>query len=74
MAWYSTVGDEMCPDTGMWMVEPDYDATGSLVMPVVHLDTILRSVHLMGIAGDDFIPKTMESKSDLLKLWLPVSL
>ena len=49
----------------MWMVEPDYDAIGSLVMSVVHLDTILRSAHLMGIAGDEFIPKTVNFHNSL---------
>jgi hypothetical protein len=65
VAWYSTIGDDVCPDTGMWMVEPDYDRTGSLAMSVVHLDTILRAAHLMGIAGDGFIPKTVKFHNSL---------
>ena len=65
VAWYSTVGDDVCPNTGMWMVEPDYDATGRLMMSVVHLDTILRSAHLMGIAGDELIPKTVKFHNSL---------
>ena len=65
VAWYSTIGDDVCPDTRMWMVEPDYDARGGLAMSVVHLDTILRSAHLMEIAGDNFIPKTVKFHNSL---------
>ena len=27
--WYSTIGIEPCPNTGMWMVEPDFDVSGN---------------------------------------------
>ncbi|KIM41784.1 hypothetical protein M413DRAFT_27359 [Hebeloma cylindrosporum] len=55
--WFSTVGDSPCPDTGMWMVEPDFDQTGNRAMSIIHIDSILRGAHLMGVSsGSQFIP------------------
>ncbi|KAJ7249322.1 hypothetical protein C8J57DRAFT_1356642 [Mycena rebaudengoi] len=45
-----------CPDTGMWIVEPDFDADGEPSLAVVHLDCMLRGTHLIGVAGTDFLP------------------
>ncbi|KAH6901585.1 hypothetical protein BKA70DRAFT_1157797 [Coprinopsis sp. MPI-PUGE-AT-0042] len=53
--WYSTVGDEPCPETGMWMVKPD-TAGGRPSVDVVHLDSIFRAAHLIGISGKDYLP------------------
>jgi len=50
------MGDSPCSDTGMWKVEPDFDQTGNRVMSVIHIDSILRGAHLMGIYGSHFIP------------------
>ncbi|KAF7368105.1 hypothetical protein MSAN_00876700 [Mycena sanguinolenta] len=47
VTWFSTIGDEPCPDVGMWMVEPDTDKRGRRVMDIIHIDTILRSAHLI---------------------------
>jgi hypothetical protein len=65
VCWFSTVGDLPCPDTGMWKVEPDFDATGGRTMSVVHLDTILRNAHLMGVAGGDYIPLDLKFHNSL---------
>ncbi|KAJ7751501.1 hypothetical protein DFH07DRAFT_868891 [Mycena maculata] len=46
-----------CPDVGMWMVEPDLDHRGRHVMDIIHIDTILRGAHLIGIYGDSFFPR-----------------
>ncbi|KAF8064835.1 hypothetical protein FPV67DRAFT_1419226, partial [Lyophyllum atratum] len=57
--WFSTVGDSPCPDTGMWMVEPDVRLRrGRLrrVLEVIHLDSIMRGAHLMGVSGKHFLP------------------
>ncbi|KAF9038038.1 hypothetical protein BJ165DRAFT_1416799 [Panaeolus papilionaceus] len=65
VSWYSPVGDEPCPDTGMWMVEPDIDINDNLIMDVIHLDTILHGAHLIGCAGDGFLPVDFESSNSL---------
>ncbi|KAJ7048803.1 hypothetical protein C8F01DRAFT_1266589 [Mycena amicta] len=57
--WFSAHGDGPCPDTGMWVVKPDWVRGSGRTQPVlavVHLDAILRSVHLLGVAGKDFLP------------------
>ncbi|KAJ6545870.1 hypothetical protein DFH09DRAFT_927614 [Mycena vulgaris] len=57
VTWFSTIGDDPCPDVGMWMVEPDVDRRGRRVMDIIHIDTILRGAHLIGIYGDSFLPR-----------------
>ncbi|KAL1732578.1 hypothetical protein EV714DRAFT_206250 [Schizophyllum commune] len=54
--WYSPLGDAPCPDTGLWMVEPDVDEDGEYIMDVIHIDAILRGAHLIGAAAGDEIP------------------
>ena len=63
--WFSQVGDEADEDTGMWVVEPDLDETGSPLVAIIHLDTVLRAAHLMGVCGEAFIPKTITSANSL---------
>ncbi|RDX47828.1 hypothetical protein OH76DRAFT_1353392 [Lentinus brumalis] len=60
VSWYSPVGDEPDADTGMWVVEPDMELEGRRRQPclqVVDLSTILRAAHLIGVAGDSFLPR-----------------
>ncbi|KIL57999.1 hypothetical protein M378DRAFT_87088 [Amanita muscaria Koide BX008] len=54
--WFSPIGNEPCHDTGMWRVKPDFAADGTRTTTVIHLDSILRAAHLVGIAGEDFLP------------------
>lgn len=41
------------PDTGMWVVEPDYDNDGYRIMSVVHVNSIIRAAHLLPVFKDD---------------------
>ena len=54
--WFSARGDAPCPDTGMWIVTPDSERGGAPSLAVVHIDSLLRGAHLIGVAGKDFIP------------------
>ncbi|PPQ73084.1 hypothetical protein CVT24_009448 [Panaeolus cyanescens] len=65
VSWFSTVGEDPCPDTGMWIVEPDLDENGERIMSVIHLDSILRGAHLIGCAGKGFLPVDFESHHSL---------
>jgi hypothetical protein len=56
VSWYSTIGTVPCADTGMWRVQPDFDNLGNHAMSLIHLDSIVRGAHLMGIAGSSRIP------------------
>jgi hypothetical protein len=54
--WFSVIGDTPDDKTGMWIVRPDYLPRQKRFLEVVHLDTILRGAHLIGMAGTDFLP------------------
>ena len=54
--WFLTNGDTPDDETGMWVVQPDYLAHWKCFLEVIHLDTILRSAHLIGVLGADFLP------------------
>jgi hypothetical protein len=57
--WFSHIGDEADEDTGMWIVKPDP------TLSVVHLDTILRAAHLIGVYGTQSMPKTLSYSQSL---------
>ncbi|OBZ69604.1 hypothetical protein A0H81_10320 [Grifola frondosa] len=65
VTWFSPVDDEPCKDTGMWIVEPDVDYAGRRIMSVLHLDTMLRSAHLIGVAGKEFLPRSFKHSDSL---------
>ena len=43
----------------------DLDEDGALVLGVVHLDAILRCAHLIGVAGSDFLPRSLHFSESL---------
>jgi hypothetical protein len=63
--WFSTYGDSPCEDTGLWSVVPDRDAQGRHVTSLIHIDTILRAAHLIGVAGHHLLPKTLKYHNSL---------
>lgn len=65
VAWFSAIGENPCPDTGMWMVKPDFDRHGHRAMAVIHIDSILRGAHLIGIAGKHIIPNQLQHTDSL---------
>jgi hypothetical protein len=65
VSWYSTIGNMPCADTGMWKVKPDFDNTGNLALSIIHLDSMVRGAHLMGIAGATQIPHHLTSDRSL---------
>ncbi|KAK6981199.1 hypothetical protein R3P38DRAFT_3333863 [Favolaschia claudopus] len=42
VTWFSSIGDKPCPDR---------------IMDIIHVDTILRAAHLVGIYGEHFLPR-----------------
>ncbi|KII87401.1 hypothetical protein PLICRDRAFT_664349 [Plicaturopsis crispa FD-325 SS-3] len=56
VGWFSLVGDAPDADTGLWTVEPDLNNRGDRDISVVHLDSIMRSAHLIPVFGDRPIP------------------
>jgi hypothetical protein len=45
------------PDTQMWVVTPESDGNGHQPVQVIHIDTILRGVHLLPHYGSRFLPE-----------------
>ncbi|KAG6807142.1 hypothetical protein H0H92_008634 [Tricholoma furcatifolium] len=56
VTWFSPVGEDPCPETGLWVVVPDLDANGDRIKEVINLDAIVRGAHLIGRAGDSLVP------------------
>ncbi|KAJ8495314.1 hypothetical protein ONZ51_g1758 [Trametes cubensis] len=63
--WFSPVGEEPDDDTGMWVVEPDLDIDGQRELSIVHIETILRSAHLIPVFGDEPIPQYLTASDAL---------
>lgn len=63
--WFSRVGDSADEDTGMWVVKPDLDVDGLPRASVIHLDTILRAAHLIGVYGKHFLPEKLSFTQSL---------
>jgi hypothetical protein len=55
--WFDVVGDEVCDETGMWMVEPELGIHGNRVTSVIHLDSVVRGAHFIPVFGDEFLPR-----------------
>jgi hypothetical protein len=44
----------------MWIVQPDIDVSSGLpIRQIIHLDTIVRAAHLIGVYGDKFLPRKL---------------
>ncbi|KAI0070656.1 hypothetical protein K474DRAFT_1687360 [Panus rudis PR-1116 ss-1] len=65
VTWFSPIADEPDDETGMWIVEPDKDENGRRTQSVIHVDTILRGAHLIGVAGHRFIPRSLQHGDSL---------
>ncbi|KAI0339648.1 hypothetical protein BDW22DRAFT_1336015 [Trametopsis cervina] len=63
--WYSPVEDCADKDTGMWIVSPDMDDQGRKVQEIIHLDSIIRLAHLIGVAGETFVPRSLQPSDSL---------
>lgn len=55
--WLSPVGNEPDEDTGMWVVQPEFEGNGQPSLAVVHLDCIAQGAHLIGVYGSSFLPE-----------------
>ena len=53
--WFSTFGHEPDPDTGMWVVVPDYDGRGYRNVSVIHVG----GAHLSPIFNTSKFPSSL---------------
>ncbi|KAL0957425.1 hypothetical protein HGRIS_001222 [Hohenbuehelia grisea] len=63
--WYSKLGVGPDEDTRMWAVQPAVDEAGENIISVIHLDTLVRAAHLIGIYGPHFVPRHLTSSKSL---------
>ena len=56
--WFSTFGDQPDPENGMWVVTPNYSGMKHNVS-VIHIDNIIRAVHLLPIFNQQPLPHTL---------------
>jgi hypothetical protein len=50
--WFIMIDENPCPVTGMWRVQPEM-CGDQRVMSVIHVDSIMRGVHLIPLYGVD---------------------
>lgn len=55
--WFQRVADVVDEETGMWVVQPEYDNRNRRTLEVVHVDSIARSCHLLPIFGKSPLPE-----------------
>lgn len=58
--WFVCRGDEPDPDVGMWVVHPEILRTGERTLEVIHLDSIVRSAHLLPVFGTRPVPENFD--------------
>lgn len=61
---FKRVGRGPDPLTGLWRVQPEHIGSQS-VQSVVHIETILRNVHLMPVFGTGYIPHRLHYSDSL---------
>ncbi|KAJ8091523.1 hypothetical protein PM082_024443 [Marasmius tenuissimus] len=54
--WFMHAGDEPDEETGLWVVVPE-EERGRRTLEVIHLDSIMRGVHLLPAFGSSFLPE-----------------
>ncbi|THH16005.1 hypothetical protein EW146_g4567 [Bondarzewia mesenterica] len=54
--WFVPAADEPCDQTGIWLQKPDLDLDGQRVISVIHLDSVMRAAHLIGVYGAERLP------------------
>ncbi|KAI5986658.1 hypothetical protein EDD15DRAFT_2174768, partial [Pisolithus albus] len=63
--WFDRIADEPDELTGMWMVRPSFMGNGSKNLSVIHLDSIVRSAHLLPIFGREQVPRAVNFHNSL---------
>ncbi|KAK7677769.1 hypothetical protein QCA50_019321 [Cerrena zonata] len=63
--WFVAIDDNPDSMTGMWIVEPELDNGGERVVSVIHIDTIVRSAHLLPVFDTTMIPSDFHFSDSL---------
>jgi hypothetical protein len=52
-----TPGNEPDEDTGLWVVQPEFEGNGRRTLAIIHLDCVARGAHLLPVYGSTFVPE-----------------
>lgn len=63
--WFEPTNNNPDELTGMWIVEPEFDHNGSRTRSVIHIDTIMRAAHLIGVYGETALPRPFHFSDSL---------
>ena len=63
---YRLVPRDKDPDTGMWVVQPEYEpGNGCCTLSIISLDCIVRAAHLLPVYGTSFLPEDFHFSDSL---------
>lgn len=63
--WFSRIGNGPDDDTGMWIVQRELGLDGLPSASIIHLDAVVRAAHLIGVYGENFLPKDLSPEDSL---------
>ena len=63
--WFTTISDGPDENTGMWIVQLDFNAGGQRELDVVHIDCTLRGAHLIPVYGNVRLPTDIQHTDTL---------
>lgn len=63
--WFRRVGSSPEEDTGMWIVKPAMLRGRLPLLSVIHVDTIYRAAHLVGVSMNKAIPLEVDHHNAL---------
>lgn len=63
--WFTPIGETPDDLTGLWMVEPDLEPDGTPSRELIHLDTVVRGAHLVGVYGSTLLPRGLQFSDSL---------
>jgi hypothetical protein len=62
---FKKIGNSPCPFTQMWKVRRDLARAGQRKFKIIPMHSIVRSAHLIGIAGTSFVPREVNHSNAL---------
>ncbi|EIW74521.1 hypothetical protein CONPUDRAFT_66962 [Coniophora puteana RWD-64-598 SS2] len=58
--WFSRMRDERDPDTGMYLVSPDWNDDDSRSLAIIPVSSLVRAAHLIPYYGPQFVPEALK--------------
>ncbi|KAH9911917.1 uncharacterized protein BXZ73DRAFT_56713 [Epithele typhae] len=65
LEWFEYEDDSPDPITGMWIVQPEFNEHNQKACGVIPIDSIVRSVHLVGVCEQITMPRDHDYRDSL---------